>query len=253
MLYVNDSAMPKAKNQYVCWMDIMGTKGKMENSVNTCAIFIFKFHTAILAAIKKGCQIKPYPVMDGVYITSDSIVDLQKAVAHIYSELGELFINEKNFHHKFLVKASVAYGPVIHGSEISKDVSREFADAEEYKQAMLLGLPMIQANVGEQSAPPFGVFIHESARAFCKDGEEPFGFRWWKWFLTQPAQQWDKDRIKSLAAAVDTYFSNCEELNMSLDYPLEKIKAHRKAAKEYFADINDAEESKDFSSLPAER
>ena len=100
---------------------------------------------------------------------------------------------------------------------------------------------------------PFGVFIHESARAFCKDGEEPFGFRWWKWFLTQPAQQWDKDRIKSLAAAVDTYFSNCEELNMSLDYPLEKIKAHRKAAKEYFADINDAEESKAFSSLPAER
>ena len=62
-----------------------------------------------------------------------------------------------------------------------------------------------------------------------------------------------KDRIKSLAAAVDTYFSNCEELNMSLDYPLEKIKAHRKAAKEYFAAINDAEESKALSSLPAER
>lgn len=42
MPFVKDSAIPQARNEYVCWIDIMGTKSKMENSVNTCAIFMWK-------------------------------------------------------------------------------------------------------------------------------------------------------------------------------------------------------------------
>ena len=40
---VKDSAFPEMKNEYVCWIDIMGTKRKMEHSVNTCGIFMLKF------------------------------------------------------------------------------------------------------------------------------------------------------------------------------------------------------------------
>lgn len=53
MPFVKDSAIPQARNEYVCWIDIMGTKSKMENSVNTCAIFMLKFHASILDAIQK--------------------------------------------------------------------------------------------------------------------------------------------------------------------------------------------------------
>ena len=60
----------------VCWLDIMGTKTKMENSVKTCSIFIFKLHTAVLEAIEKGCDIQTYPVMDGVYFTSKRKKDI---------------------------------------------------------------------------------------------------------------------------------------------------------------------------------
>lgn len=237
MPFVNDTAIPKATNEYVCWIDIMGTKGKMENSVNTCAIFILKFHSAILAAKQKGCQIKLYPVMDGVYITSESSTDLQNALVHIYTELGDLFLNEKTFHHKFLVKASIAYGPVIHGSNIAKTVSNEFSNADDYKQSLLLGLPMIQAITGEQSAPPFGVFIHESARAFCKSGEFPFAFKWWKWFLKSNTVGWTKQKTEQLAKDIEDYFNICEKLTISLDYPLDRIKFHKNAAKEYFTEI----------------
>lgn len=78
MPFVTDGAMPLAHNEYVCWLDIMGTKSSMENSVNTCAIFMLKFHAAILEAIdKKKCNISTYPVMDGVYLTSKSRLDLE--------------------------------------------------------------------------------------------------------------------------------------------------------------------------------
>ena len=236
MPFVKDSAIPKAQNEYVCWIDIMGTKGKMENSVNTCAIFIFKFHAAVLEAIHKGCQIKVYPVMDGVYLTSTSIDDLQKALFHVFSALTDLFSSETNFHHKFLIKASIAYGPVIHGDDVDDSVNQEFSSATNYKKSLLLGLPMIQAIMGEQKAPPFGVFVHESARTFCPDGESPFMFKWWKWFLYGKSK-WDKTKVETLAEAVDNYFGTCETQSILLDYPADRIKVHRQTAKEYFLDI----------------
>ena len=143
MPFVVDSAIPSAHNEYVCWLDIMGTKTKMENSVKTCSIFIFKLHTAVLEAIEKGCDIQTYPVMDGVYFTSKRKKDMEKALSYIFSTLGKLFIDEKEFEHQFLVKAAVAYGPIIHGSDIGNEINRQFANNEIYKQSLLLGLPML--------------------------------------------------------------------------------------------------------------
>ena len=233
MPFVKDSAIPKAKNEYVCWMDIMGTKGKMENSVNTCAIFILKFHAAVLETIQLGCNIKTYPVMDGVYITSTSKSDLEKALFHIFTSLGDLFITEKNFHHKFIVKASVAFGPVIHGKDIGNSVNKEFASTSYYKDSLLLGLPMIQAFTGEKGAPPFGVIIHESARSFAPNSEEPFRFKWWKWFLYDKSA-WPNTKTNELSDAIKQYFDTSEKQSLPLDYPVDRIKAHSQAATQYF-------------------
>lgn len=233
MPFVVDTAIPPAHNEYVCWLDIMGTKTKMENSVKTCAIFIFKLHTAVLEAIEKGCDIQTYPVMDGVYFTSKKRVDMENALWYIFSSLGRLFIEENNFDHQFLVKASVAYGPIIHGSDIGNEINRQFANNEIYKQSLLLGLPMIQAYSGESKAPPFGVFVHESARAFHPEDETPFKHKWWKWFRV-PNTGWTKAQTTKLKEKIDKYFKNCEAQSVFLDYPENRIQAHLQVAQEYF-------------------
>ena len=234
---VKDSAFPEMKNEYVCWIDIMGTKRKMEHSVNTCGIFILKFHAAILEAIQeKGCAIETYPVMDGVYITATSRQELQNALFHIFSELGRLFVSEIKFQHQFLVKAAIAYGPVIHGKDISDDVNPAIAKDESYKNSLLIGLPMIQAITGEQKAPPFGVFIHESARTFHPDGEDSFSFKWWKWYLHNTSD-WTFDETENLHTKITQYFSNCKNQSIFLEYPIDRIDAHLKAAEEYFLKV----------------
>ncbi|VUX16807.1 Uncharacterised protein [Faecalibacterium prausnitzii] len=242
MPYVNDSAFPDAQNEYVCWIDIMGTKRQMEHSVNTCGIFMTKFHAAILEAVQekgftKDRAIETYPVMDGVYITSKTRKNLEIALVHIFSGLGRLFNSTTDFHHQFLVKAAIAYGPVIHGEDIGDVVNRAIANNPSYKNSLLIGLPMIQAITGEQNAPPFGVFIHESARTFHPKDEEAFSFKWWKWFLYDKTT-WSQKQTQELRKAIMAYFKSCKEQSLVLDYPVERIAIHQEATKEYFANIS---------------
>lgn len=233
MPFVNDAAIPNAKNEYICWLDIMGTKEKMGNSVRTCAIFILKLHTAVLESVDKGYDINVYPVMDGVYITSLVKEDMEKTLFHIFSSLGKMFYTEEDINHKFLVKASVAFGPIIHGKDINNSINDQFAGNQEYKKSLLLGLPMIQAYEGEKEAAPFGVFIHESARAFYPDGGTPFIFKWWKWFKTGK-HGWNKGDTVKLKKNIKDYFTECEKKSISLNYPIERIEMHKSTAEEYF-------------------
>ncbi len=234
MPYVNDKAIHNAKNEYVCWIDIMGTKTKMENSVRTCSIFIFKFHAAILEAMKniKDDSVKIYPVMDGAYLTSTTFEDLKKVLITVFQDLADEFIKEKKFFCKFLIKASIAYGPIIHGCDVDDNINDDIALNKNYKNSLLLGLPMIQAYMGEPKAPPFGVFIHESARAFCPQGEKPLTYKWWQWYY--PAYNEKKDELQK---SIDEYFKNCRNRSISIDYSLDRIDEHRKAAEEYFSDV----------------
>ena len=233
MAYVDADAIPVASNEYVCWLDIMGTKSKMENSVKTCSIFIFQLHTAVLKAIESGCKIHTYPVMDGVYFTAAHRTDIENALQNIFVSLGNMFIEEEKFNYQFLVKASVAYGPIIHGKDISDDINYQFAKNHPYKESLLLGLPMIQAYNGESSAPPFGIYIHESARAFHAQDESPFVVKWWKWFLCKRLD-WDEEKTKRLGDKIINYFTNCRKQSLLLDYSESRIDSHEKIAKLYF-------------------
>jgi hypothetical protein len=46
------------------------------------------------------------------------------------------------------------------------------------------GPAIIQAYRGESAAPPYGIAIHESARAFAPVGTSPFLMTHWLWWLT---------------------------------------------------------------------
>jgi len=114
MPFFDERYLPDEVNEYVCWMDIMGTKNKMDNSVRTCANFIFKFHSAIIKG-KNGMNIVSYPVMDGVYLTSKIKQDILTVISKVFILLARDFIDEPKNKYRFLIKGALSYGPIIHG------------------------------------------------------------------------------------------------------------------------------------------
>jgi len=98
------------------------------------------------------------------------------------------------------------------------------------RDSILMGLPMAQAYREEGSAPPFGLAVDSSARAFAPDGDEPFRFIWLNWFRysdpkIDPAQ---------LLAHLEQYFAWQEAHSTVTGYGPERIAHHRKLAREYF-------------------
>lgn len=160
-IVVNTDKMNPSE-EYVCWLDIMGTKSSMSESFEKSANFILRFHTAVLnAEIPK--KVRVYPVMDGVYVVVKKLEDMMTFVNRIMTSLAEVFLSEPN-NHRFMVKGALAKGTLQHGSKISSEVSPDMAPKVGYKQHLLFGMPMIQAFNSEKCAPPFGIYIHESAR-----------------------------------------------------------------------------------------
>lgn len=160
-IIVNTDKMDPTE-EYVCWLDIMGTKNSMSESFEKSANFILRFHTAVLRA-ENPRKVRIYPVMDGVYVVVKELGDMMTSIDRIMTSLAEVFLSEPN-NHRFMVKGALSRGTLQHGSEISSEVSPDMAPKVSYKQHLLFGMPMIQAFNAEKSAPPFGIYIHESAR-----------------------------------------------------------------------------------------
>lgn len=214
--------MPDAKNQYVMWIDIMGTKSSMSNSVKASTIFICKLHVAILES--KIANISVYPVMDGAYVTANSPKDMNKFIQNVFKKLMELFI-EEDTRYRFMVKASLAYGPIIHGKNISEECSNIFRGNREYLNSIMSGLPMIQAAKGEELAAPFGIYCDESIRQVS----EVFCHRWHKWYL-----QGHGIDITELKIALKDYFEYAEKHSYEIDYLKDRINKHREMCFQFF-------------------
>lgn len=222
--YFNGEKFPNAQKEYVLWIDIMGTKNFMSTSLRTSSLFICKLHMAILEAKTENMHI--YPVMDGAYITTKNQGEMRTFIKSVFTSLGELFMNESNPLHQFIVKGAIAYGPVVHGKDIPKDCNEEIIGKNtEYMTSILLGMPMIQAVKGEKQAPPFGIYCDESVRM----EEKNFSFRWYNWLS-------GKNQRKALLEAMIKYFDYCEKHSYKLDYDENKIREHKKKSVEYFED-----------------
>ena len=106
----------KSHKEYVAFVDIMGTRTHMKAGVDEAANFIFKLHAAMISAWREKNYggVFVYPVMDGAYIATKSKGDMINILLRIYRELAQLFINEPNSLHRYMIRGSVAYGSVIH-------------------------------------------------------------------------------------------------------------------------------------------
>lgn len=217
--------LPPSSPEYVVWVDVMGIQVAMSCSLARSANFIFKLHTAALQAPNRNVTM--YPVMDGLYASSASQNDILNFVKSVMRDVATEFIRETNMHHRFVVKGALAFGPVIHGNAIPQLASTTLHRNQSYRDSLLLGLPMVQANACEKLAPPFGIYVHESARSFAPIQTDPIHVIWWKW--QNPSHPvWGQ-----LGAELDQYFDWCEERAGAIGYECPRIIAHRVMAKQY--------------------
>ncbi len=238
MSYIDTGSIPPAQNGYVLWVDIMGTKNKVYSSVMTASIFMLKLHAAVLQNLTD--DLIAYPIMDGAYITSINRSSIQRFITKLFATIGKDIIKQTDTKHCFLIKAALAFGPLINGKDISVRINRTFQNRDQYKNSILIGLPMIQAYSSESLAPPFGVFIHESARAFAPEGEMPFEHKWWKWFI-RDRRVWTQEQNNKLQNTLKRYFQEAENQSIVEDYSMDRITFHKKMFAEYFYNPNTAE------------
>jgi hypothetical protein len=220
--------LPNPESEYVAWVDVMGTQIAMSRSIKTTANFIFKLHLAAIGAANDA--VKLYPVMDGFYVAAKAQQDMLNFLSGVFSRAAEEFNAAIKKHHRFLIRGGLAFGPVIHGGSVT-DCAPELKEAAEYSKQLLLGLPMVQAHLSERDAPPFGVYVHESARSFAPEGSECIHWIWWRWGTPETKQTWDK-----LKGKLDAHFTWCEERAEAIGYSEERIKVHKKMVAQYFQD-----------------
>ncbi len=218
---------------YVCWLDVMGTANQMLRSLPIAANFIFKLQCAVLEAaeeVAEGQGVRLYPVMDGVYITAERRMTLQRLLNQALCRLAITFLHEPVPFHQFLVRGAIAFGPVYHGCDLDQRTSFVLKRHEGIRDSMLMGLPMAQAYRDEREAPPFGLAVHSSARGFAPDGDQPFRFIWLDWFnysdpKVDPAQ---------MLAHLDEYFEWQLAHSTVTGYAEDRIRHHLKLVREYF-------------------
>jgi len=227
--YFNAGALPKPDLAYVCWLDVMGASSVMERSLSMAANFVCKLHHAVLESPHE--YVKLYPMVDGLYATCETQLSMKTFLTGAFTALAQIFVGEAAIHHRFIPKAAVAYGPVLHGERIPVSSSRILAAHEDYRKMLLFGMPMIQAHNGEQYAPPFGILIHESARAFAGPEEKPFSCVWWQWFDR------DRDLAARLNKELKKYYEWCEKNPHAILYHPHRIREHKQLAAEYFVNL----------------
>ncbi|TAK41017.1 MAG: hypothetical protein EPO27_20065 [Betaproteobacteria bacterium] len=211
-------------------MDVMGIQSSMSRSLPITANFIFKLHASALLAPNAGVTL--YPVMDGLYAATPNQATIFEFLRAVFVEVANEFNQAADPLHRFIIRAALAYGPVIHGTAVPANASNPFQSAAgtAYKNAILLGIPMVQAHQAERNAPPFGLFVHESARAFSPVGTNPLHHVWWKWVNPNNAQIWN-----TLRGNLQTYYQWVKQRPNLLLYDADRIIVHEGLVEQYFA------------------
>lgn len=229
-LFFTAQGLPQPANEYVAWIDVMGVQSAMSRSLAITANFVFKLHVAALQAPHE--QMALYPVMDGLYVSSGNQQTMLGFLRSVFYDVAETFVHEAEPLHRFIIRGALAFGPVIHGAGVPAAASNAFGleGGGQYKNQILLGLPMVQAHLSEKNAPPFGLFVHDSARTFAPVQTQPLHHVWWKWVNDgQTAQVW-----AALPEALDAYLGWCRNRAEPILYDRERIQVHADLAKQYF-------------------
>ncbi len=215
-----------ARKEWVSWVDVMGTRGSMSWSVKSTANYICKLHIVAIQARRMNLAL--YPVMDGIFATAESARDLKTFLELMYGALIHHFIKESKPHYRFMIRGAVAHGEVYHGRQFAKGLAPALASHPQHRDAILLGVPVIDAAATEEDAPPFGIAVHPSAREEfpVPSAEQP----WWKWF----SSQFDCAKLSTPLNSYFGYHRDQSKGDPGWRYASDAIDRHEAQAKAYF-------------------
>ena len=222
--YFEGKILPSAQSLFVCWVDAMGIESAMRSSLTRTANFVFKLHIAALEAPR---SLRLYPVMDGLYIVARQASDIRIFIADVFSRLADMFVCESEPKHRFVVRAGVAHGQVVHGDSLPSGISDTLDLNTRQRDSIILGEAIIDAFSAEHSAPPFGVAVQDSVVGL--DTVDIDGVPTWAWFTGT----WDA-LAADLRGGLDDYFDWCSKNPGDPAYTAEDIERHRKASRAYF-------------------
>jgi hypothetical protein len=233
-----------AQNQYVAWLDLMGAGHIMSTSINKTANFLIRLHMAVEIAIQKsGYNLITLPINDGTYVISQKKSELITVLQHTMALLAARFIATHQQQDRCLMRGGIAYGPVYMGEGLSSGIKlKKLREHSEFLRHVIFGPPIIQAFRSEHLAPPYGIAIDESARAFAADNERPFQMTHWLWWQTG-AEATPPNGISSL-----NQIKNCLSIELGGYYDwmtsglvfqggitAEKVKQWKESSAQYFS------------------
>jgi hypothetical protein len=232
-----------AEDFYVGWLDLMGAGHIMGTSVHKSANFLVRLHMAVEhAKMQAGFDLKTLPINDGIFIISREKGPLITVVRHAMILLAARFIATPRQHDRCLMKGGIAFGPIHSGEKLRPGIFRKkLRERPDYLERLMFGPPIIQAYRSEASAPPYGIAIHESARAFAPPGDRPFQMNFMQWWQTFPEAQDipglpPMQAFKSLLSIeLDGYFEWMKKTLLYHGVPGEKVNSWATTSKQYFA------------------
>ncbi len=127
---------------------------------------------------------------------------------------------------------------MIHGTDIPDDAIAEGADIRDTRDAILLSPAMVLAYHAEAHAPPFGIFVDDSAKTFPQltDADDTG-------FISNLYQWWRDDEEATAVALllyeqIKFYMDKAKVHSVGMGYPLERILQHETLATEYFGGLS---------------
>lgn len=219
-------------NRYVAWIDIMGAAAAMSRSLAEAASKIGKFNAAVLMAHKaSACKgdVSFHTMTDGAYLVAKSAQSLRSVLAGALSNIARVFLSASRSN-RFVVRCVVAYGEVV-TSEIMDERLRVNSELESVDKAILrnvmLGGPFAIAYGKEGCAPPFGVYVDQSAVRAGFAGKSIW--HWWK-----EDEETVGEFIRLFKMSLEQHFAYIEEHYYDHMLPASKIAEYRAKIRSYF-------------------
>lgn len=217
---------------YVCWVDVMGSESRMRLSIAQAANFVMKLHVAVLDLEPSYPTIELWPVMDGLYACATKSKQILSFLRDLFSRMTQAFISENEHLYKFCIRAGLAYGPTVKGTDL-QPCSDALSGKSDYCKRVLLGIAVSQAYDVTRRAAPFGIALHESTRAFAPPGNSVLSgshYEWWRYIASGEAEGLTESLVKSL----EDYHQWCMKHTATLTYDVSRIDAHKKLVQDYF-------------------
>ena len=226
---------------YVAWLDLMGAGHIMSVSVQKSANFLVRLHMAVERSAQEhkftGTRL---PINDGIYLVSESKIEIISMVQSVMVMMASLFIATKAPHDRCLVRGAIAFGPVYRGQDLVGGMSKKMQQSPAFLENVLFGPPIIQAYKAEGTAPPYGIAIHESARNFSPEEDPPFKMTHWLWWQRHDENAPGNGRgygdVKAvLGSQLAGHFEWMEKTLIFHGVPMEKVKSWKTLCDQYFS------------------